>query len=238
MLGMAFRQLSSSHSPPLLDALFEHGQIAAPVFSVCLSELGGVVSWGEPGPFSSQPILYTPIVSPRFYAVSMTDFTVNGVSVGVDPSVYTRVACIVDTGTPVPTLPAPAYSALRQMLLANCDQNPLQGICVGVKSANATLLDGECYVLTESEIAAFPTLSFVLMGVNVTYTPAAYLRSMYYCDSSSNDAVRDGGRMVGLALAQDDDFTVLGATLLQQYHTVYDKAELRVGFAPVTHCSL
>jgi hypothetical protein len=228
MLGMAFQSLSSSRSPPLLQSLYAAGQLAQPLVSVCLSELGGAVSWGRVGPFSGSAVMrYTAVLKPRFYSVHMEDFRVNGVSVGVSPSVYNQVGCIVDTGTPVPALPQAAFDALRSVLLANCSDNPLLGVCRGVAAPNATLFDSVCFAMSPDDIAAFPVLSFELTGVSLSYAPSAYLRPMYYCDA--------GG--VGLALSADSDFTVLGATLLQLYHTVYDQGGMRVGFAPVDKCA-
>ena len=97
-------------------------------------------------------------------------------------------------------------------------------------SPNATLFDQQCYNLTSKDISQFPTISIILQGENqqnltLIYTPQQYLIHLFYCSSG-----------VGLAVDQEDDFTILGASVLQRYHTVYDRANSRIGFAPAVNC--
>lgn len=64
-----------------------------------------------------------PLIAPRaFYAVKMLDFLVDGTSVGVNSSVYNVYGegCIVDTGTSVPSLPAPAFDSMSAQLHSMC----------------------------------------------------------------------------------------------------------------------
>ena len=54
--------------------------------------LGGV-------PSTPSQWLYTPIIQQSFYVVNMQDFLVNGVSIGVNATIYNSGQCIVDSGT-------------------------------------------------------------------------------------------------------------------------------------------
>ena len=48
--------------------------------------------------------MYTPILKETFYVVNMTDVTVNGKSIGIEPAVYNRGDAIVDSGSTSVTL--------------------------------------------------------------------------------------------------------------------------------------
>jgi hypothetical protein len=101
-----------------------------------------------------------------------------------------------------------------------------------VISANQTLFDEQCYNLTANQISMFPTISFVLSAdkgnqLELIYPPSQYLRTLFYCSSG-----------IGMAISQEEGFTILGASLLQMYNTVYERSKFRVGFAPLSSCSV
>merc|ERR1712137_1191819 len=98
-------------------------------------------------------------------------------------------------------------------------QSNLVGVC-GV-SRGASIFDYQCFNLTEAEIAAYPTISMIIEGVELNYEPESYLMKMYYC--------RKG--YVGLAVGFEVNWTIIGARLLQSYDVVYDRTNSRVGFA-------
>ena len=88
------------------------------------------------------------------------------------------------------------------------------------------MFDGVCFDLTEEEIAAFPTISFLIKGTNgksvtLQYTPQLYLRTQYYCNPGT----------VGLGVDKDPDFSIIGSELMVAYHTIFDRENNRVGFA-------
>jgi hypothetical protein len=100
------------------------------------------------------------------------------------------------------------------------------GICTGIAAKNETLFDGICFNLTETEINAFPTISFLMKGENgetvtLEHTPTYYLRPQYFCDSGS----------VGLGIDKDPDFTIIGSEVMVEYHTIFDRENKRIGFA-------
>ena len=226
MMGLAYESLTGAHYPPLVDALSQAGQIAN-IFSLCLQPLGGVLTLGGIGSFSKGSIQYTPLLSEDFYTITVVDFQVEGQSIGVSPNVYNKPGpSIVDSGTPFPTLPIEAYEALRKLMLAQCKKVDLPGICN--TPPNKSLFDNTCFKLTPEEIAKFPMFEMVLDGnVSLSYPPTSYLQYMYYCDSPDE---------VGLALSEDQNFTIVGASLMQLYLTVFDRVNKQVGFAPEYGC--
>lgn len=101
-----------------------------------------------------------------------------------------------------------------------------QGYLRGISDASSgkTLFDGWCYTMSSSDISAFPTISIELTGsVSLSLSGSQYLyliSGQYYC----------------LGLAQGGTGTVLGDVVMKNYHVIFDKQNLRVGFAPLSSC--
>ncbi|KAH3757742.1 Eukaryotic aspartyl protease [Pelomyxa schiedti] len=224
MWGMGFQTESASNAIPLFNQFYLNGIIDQLIFSMCITSNGGMLYLGGVGPYSNGPISYTPIISQDFFTVHINDITVGGVSIGVAEPVINN-PCIVDTGTTWPTMPQAALDGIENVMLDNCSNANLVGICSGLKN-NLTLFDGACYKLTAQQIAMYPVISFLLDGVTLNYPPQLYITDMYYCSRGE----------LGLALGLDT-FTVMGAQLLTQYNVIYDMANLQVGFADLTSCS-
>jgi hypothetical protein len=113
-----------------------------------------------------------------------------------------------------------------------------------VRAANETLFDNACYAMTEAQINAFPTLTFELPSADATaakdtannhddddfvgapvrlaYTPQMYLKKTYACSEPGT---------VGLMMMQEEGFFIIGASLMQQYATTFDREKNRIGFA-------
>ena len=53
--------------------------------------------------------------------------SVNGKSIGVPSDTYNPNTSIVDSGTVMPTLPLPAFAALRELVVNNCSNSNLVG---------------------------------------------------------------------------------------------------------------
>jgi hypothetical protein len=191
-----------------MDNLVSNGIISSDLMAFCLNPIqGGVLSVGKIAPYFTGSIKYTPqarVGQSGFYEVEMIDLKVGGRSLGLNPSIYNTQHCIVDTGTPVPTLPTKVYSAIAASIQTLCSKgHHLVGVC-GVSTAK-NIFAGQCYAMTEAQIAAFPTISFELArGIPLDYTPSQYLRPMYFCQSSGAILnAQANTTMVGLALQED-----------------------------------
>jgi len=234
VMGLSYASLNALGTLPVFDVLVNKMDVGN-LFSMCFTQFGGMMTLGGIGPYHNSSIMYTPVVEEYFYGIKMLDLRVNGKSIGVSSNIYNRKFCIVDSGTVMPTIPVPAFEALRASFLELCLSSPLVGVCVGAISPNQTLFDGVCYNLTASQIAQFPTLQFVLPAASndttteilLEYTPQQYLQTQYYCNSPES---------VGFGVDQDSDFTVIGAELMMGYHTIFDRANKRIGFAQVANC--
>jgi hypothetical protein len=96
----------------------------ADVFSMCLTpEQGGMMTLGGL-PSNAPTPQYTPIVlpaggtKPDFYRVEMEGALVDGVLLSGIPKKAYNENCIVDTGTPMPTLPTIACVAVARRMHA------------------------------------------------------------------------------------------------------------------------
>ena len=90
----------------------------------------------------------------------------------------------------------------------------------------------------------FPVIDFILSKYNsnndniiLSYFPKDYLQSLWMCQTESINNI-EGTKLLGLAIQSDSsDFgSVLGATFLQGFHTIYDRENKRIGFSKVSDC--
>jgi len=232
MMGMAYTSLNTLGTTTLFDQLVLDKAVDN-VFSICLNQEGGMMMLGGIGPWNSEPIVYTPVTQEYFYNVYMYDMQVNGHSIELNNKVYNNKYCIVDTGTPLPTVHPIVLETLRDIFINNCSNANLTGICRGITSENATLFDNVCFNMSQEDIDAFPTIQYVLRSSNrhkntvIEYPPQFYLQKQYFCQTEGT---------YGLGFATEEDFTVLGAELLQRYNTIYDRTNKRIGFAKMNTC--
>jgi hypothetical protein len=132
------------------------------------------------------------------------------------------LTAIIDTGTTYVTLPRDAFDGVRNLLSSHASRLPgLQG--------PESLFEEYCIVESEIEraggLAAWPTLKFVLTGVEVEMPAELYLIKIMepgfgwvYC--------------LGIDTGFPDLPTILGASLLRGYFVSFDRDGMRVGFAP------
>jgi len=238
MWGMAYEALESIGQPTVLDAL--HAQTGMPdLFSMQLDAVGGLlVLGGTLEPQQDALYHYAPLVRDDFYRVRVLDVQLGGRSLGLSAAYYADTNCIVDSGTPFPTLPTAAWLALRRLAASTCTgPHPLVGVCVDEHgtplSANHTLFDGQCFTLSSAQIQQYGSLAMVLAGesesgvqssdktVTLELASSQYLLPMYYCEVAGQ---------VGLGITVEEDWTIVGALSMRPYETVFDRGNSRVGF--------
>jgi len=158
-----------------------------------------------------------------YYIVSLNVMAVSGQSLDGNPADFGTT--IVDSGTTLIILPPKLYSAFVANLYESCSTSHLVGICQNVTN-NKTLFDGACYSMSQSELDAFPTLSFTFDGTTpLNVPPQGYLYSLNgtYCMGIQNSGNTTKG-------------TILGDIFIQNFHTVFDLVQAEVGFGPLTSC--
>jgi hypothetical protein len=222
MWGLGYATLSAAGGPTLFDSIVGNFQIPR-AFEISLRNSGGTLWLGggtRPAyDFALQPAPFD------FYRVHMESIAVGNSTIDVPPASLNN-PCIVDTGTPTPTVPSAAFGEVVRAFNALCDSLKLHGVC-DVPANVSVLLGSACYEYTPAQVASFPTISFRVTGfaggeVVLEYPPAIYLIPQYYCASPTAR---------GFAFQADDNFTVLGATLLVQFDVLFDVANSRIGFA-------
>lgn len=224
-IGSTGRQLWDSlrlaASPPLPD-----------VFSHCFGTNGGVLTLGGLSPHVSKPFQFVPITRADFFRFNFVDLAVNGKRLHVPHPVWNGVAAIVDTGTPVVNVPVAAFQALRSAIAALCAAGAtFHGFCDA--PAGQTLLDGACFAFTSAQRRNQPRFSFLVgdaaAPLELPYDASAFLQqSPYACSDASQ---------LSLALSSPgDNFTVLGASFMTKTAVAYDRARMRLGFAPQHGC--
>lgn len=224
MWGLAYRGVTAANETTLLESLFRQGAVPRDMFSICLNrELGGMMSLGGVLPYRELAIKWTPMSSEAFYSVVIGDVKVGTESIDVPPSVYAKHS-IVDSGTPNPNLPDSAFAALKSRFLSLCPHQNLTGVCTG--NSSNTIFDQACFSMTAEQIKSFPPIVFVLKGIELAYEAESYLTQQYFCPYGQ----------VSLGLFPGGDWTVIGAQMMQQYVTIFDRANRRVGFSKARGC--
>jgi hypothetical protein len=209
ILGMASSQLACNPTcvTPLFDAIVQEKQIAN-VFSVLLNPNDGVlVLGGVDGNFTNGSISYTDMPSSDF---GYYEVTVNTVSVDGTAVYSNSFTSVVDTGTTLVYLPETCYKDIVKYFQSH-HSNPFW-------NSSGEALVGS---LSSSYISSLPSVDIQVSGnVNISIPPHSYMVS-----------VGDGNYMFGIQ-SSGGSSSILGDVLLQNYYTVFDRVNARIGFGP------
>uniref|UniRef100_A0A2K5HKD9 pepsin A n=1 Tax=Colobus angolensis palliatus TaxID=336983 RepID=A0A2K5HKD9_COLAP len=206
ILGLAYPSISSSGATPVFDNIWNQGLVSQDLFSVYLSaddKSGSVVIFGG--------------IDSSYYTGSLNwvPVSVEGYwQISVDSITMNgkTIACaegcqaIVDTGTSLLTGPT----------------SPIANIQSDIGASENS--DGEMAVSC-SAISSLPDIVFTINGVQYPLPPSAYiLQSQGSCTSGFQgmDVTTESGEL-----------WILGDVFIRQYFTVFDRANNRVGLAPV-----
>uniref|UniRef100_A0A8C3YVX5 Pepsin A n=1 Tax=Catagonus wagneri TaxID=51154 RepID=A0A8C3YVX5_9CETA len=206
ILGLAYPSISASSATPVFDNMWDEGLVSQDLFSVYLSsndDSGSVVLFG--GIDSSY---YTG--SLNWVPVSVEGYwqiTLDSVTMDGE-----TIACsggcqaIVDTGTSLLAGPTTAISNIQSDIGA---------------SEN---FYGEM-TISCSAINSLPDIVFTINGVQYPLSPSAYILQ------------EDGSCVSGFegmdVSTSSGELWILGDVFIRQYFTVFDRANNRVGLAPV-----
>ncbi|PIN20901.1 Aspartyl protease [Handroanthus impetiginosus] len=192
-------------------------------FSYCLpsaSSLGKLGSGGflSIGTGSNSGYKFTPMLSdsrdPTLYFLKLAAIKVSGKPLGIAASSY-NVPTIIDSGTTVSQLSAPAYSALREEL---------------VKIISSEYKMAEPYPMLDAcFIGSFDEISPLVPPVQMVFQGGAELN---LAAQNVMTEVEKGTTCLAFAgNSNPTDISVIGNQLQQTFEVVYDLANSRIGFA-------
>ncbi|KAF5403346.1 Eukaryotic aspartyl protease, partial [Paragonimus heterotremus] len=193
------------------------------------------------------PVLYTPIRKAWYYEIVLTDLLIENESIINDCKELNFDKTIVDSGTTNIYFPPRAHALLvnrivtyfsRRTQAINFDptSNFWQGRTMFCKQAASGQLGGT----TGLPYALFPSIEFRMVsqssGVNsinqvlaVTLSPQQYIR--YTGRFARGDQQQD---CFAFAIQRGSFGTILGATFIEGFFTIFDRNKLRVGLSNST----
>ncbi|XP_055975489.1 beta-secretase 2 [Sorex fumeus] len=179
--------------------------------------LGGI----EPSLYTGD-IWYTPIKEEWYYQIEILKLEVGDQSLHLDCREYNADKAIVDSGTTLLRLPQKVFDAVVEAV-ARTSLIPefSDGFWLGSQLA--------CWTNAESPWSYFPKISIYLRGENastsfrLTILPQLYIQPMVVA-SLSYECYRFG-------ISPSSNALVIGATVMEGFYVVFDRARKRVGFA-------
>lgn len=216
ILGLAYPSLAVGNTQAYIDS----AGLQVFAIQVCLNSGRLWLDGFDDTYFNTSALQYTPIIQELWYVVSMTDVSVNSGSIGH----VSYGTVLVDSGTSLFILPTLPYAALVTSLLSNPN--------IATYFSAGFFDNGGCITLPDP-IPAFPTMELTLDGARLVM-PAiqSYLIKQYDSDGTLFycSGIYDGGLT--------NDVTVLGYSILNNYVTIFDRANSRVGFAQGFFCDV
>lgn len=188
---------------------------------------GSLIMGGAEPTLYRGSVWYTPILQEWYYQVEVLKLEVADQNLSLDCKEYNTDKAIVDSGTTLLRLPVKVFSAvveaISQMSLV---QDFSSGFFAGTKLA--------CWVKGESPWRFFPKISIYLRGTNssqsfrLTVLPQLYIQPVTDLDGTLN-CFRFG-------ISSSTNGLVIGATVMEGFYVIFDRAQKRVGFA-VSSCA-
>lgn len=179
--------------------------------------LGGI----EPSLYKGD-IWYTPIKEEWYYQIEILKLEVGGQSLNLDCREYNADKAIVDSGTTLLRLPQKVFDAVvegvaRTSLIPEFSD----GFWTGSQLA--------CWTNSETPWSYFPKISIYLRDENssrsfrITILPQLYIQPMVGA-GLNYECYRFG-------ISPSTNALVIGATVMEGFYVVFDRARRRVGFA-------
>ncbi|KAA8593900.1 beta-secretase 2 [Etheostoma spectabile] len=241
ILGLAYPMLARPDSSvePFFNSLVQ--QMGIPdIFSLQMCGAGlSASSTADPAGGSlimggTEPTLYrgslwyTPIVEEWYYQVEVLKLEVGDQNLDLDCREYNMDKAIVDSGTTLLRLPVNVFNAVVEAITrSSLIQDFSSGFWDGSKLA--------CWMKGETPWMFFPKLSIFLRATNtsqsfrITILPQLYIQPITDVDGTL-DCFRFG-------LSSSANGLVIGATVMEGFYVVFDRAQRRLGFA-LSNCAV
>ncbi|XP_031146728.1 beta-secretase 2 [Sander lucioperca] len=241
ILGLAYPMLARPDSSvePFFNSLVQ--QLGIPdIFSLQMCGAGlSASSTADPAGGSlimggAEPTLYrgsvwyTPIVEEWYYQVEVLKLEVGDQNLDLDCREYNMDKAIVDSGTTLLRLPVNVFNAVVEAITrSSLIQDFSSGFWDGSKLA--------CWMKGETPWMFFPKLSIYLRATNtsqsfrITILPQLYIQPITDVDGTL-DCFRFG-------LSSSANGLVIGATVMEGFYVVFDRAQRRLGFA-LSNCAV
>uniref|UniRef100_A0A8C8S7E6 Beta-secretase 2 n=1 Tax=Pelusios castaneus TaxID=367368 RepID=A0A8C8S7E6_9SAUR len=239
ILGLAYGALAkpSSSVETFFDSLVSQAKIPN-VFSLQMCGAGMPVSGSgtnggslvlggiEPSLYKGD-IWYTPIKEEWYYQVEILKLEVGGQNLNLDCREYNTDKAIVDSGTTLLRLPQKVFNAVVETIVrTSLIQTFSSGFWTGSQLA--------CWDKTETPWSLFPKLSIYLRDVNssrsfrITIQPQLYIQPIL--------GIGQNLECYRFGISSSTSALVIGATVMEGFYVIFDKAQKRVGFA-VSPCA-
>ncbi|XP_069744956.1 beta-secretase 2 [Narcine bancroftii] len=243
ILGMAYKKLAkpSSSVEPFFDSVVKHMGIPD-VFSLqmCGAGLslraeeqsspveGSLIMGGIEPSLSQGETWYTPIKEEWYYQIEVLKLEVGGENLNLDCTEYNTDKAIVDSGTTLLRLPVNVFLAV---VMAIKETSQIDAFADGFWSGSQLA----CWPQGTKPWSFFPKISIYLRGENstqsfrITILPQLYIQPM-----------ADIGTLVEcyrFGISSSSNGLVLGATVMEGFYVIFDRAQKRVGFA-ISSCAV
>lgn len=225
ILGLAseYNACNPTCVPPILDYYVNAG-LTSNNFAVCLTgSNGGVLDVGyiNSTRFTGS-LQYVPITLDRWYNVQLLDIQIGPHSIGLPPFLYTTtndvIGTFIDTGTSVILMNPVSFQYFQNTFTQFYANLP------GIAPNSGFFGSVPCLLARQVNVLNYPDVTFVFKGANGNVAlpvPA----SSYLIPSGDLYCFGIGGiPSVGV---------VLGDVFMENYYIVFDRANSRLGFAPV-----
>ncbi|KAF2985335.1 hypothetical protein EK904_001745, partial [Melospiza melodia maxima] len=184
--------------------------------------LGGI----EPSLYTGD-IWYTPIKEEWYYQVEILKLEVGGQNLQLDCREYNADKAIVDSGTTLLRLPEKVFSAVVQAIArTSLIQEFSSEFWTGTQLA--------CWDRSEKPWSLFPKLSIYLRDENssrsfrISILPQLYIQPIL--------VIGDNLQCYRFGISSSTNALVIGATVMEGFYVIFDRAQRRVGFA-VSPCA-
>uniref|UniRef100_H2RZY4 Beta-secretase 2 n=1 Tax=Takifugu rubripes TaxID=31033 RepID=H2RZY4_TAKRU len=189
---------------------------------------GSLIMGGTESTLYTGPVWYTPIVEEWYYQVEVLKLEVGNQNLELDCKEYNTDKAIVDSGTTLLRLPVNVFNALVTAITrSSLIQEFSSGFWDGTKLA--------CWMKGETPWRFFPKLSLYLRATNssqsfrLTILPQLYIQQITDVDGTL-DCFRFG-------VSSSVNGLVIGATVMEGFYVVFDRAQRRLGFA-LSNCAV